>query len=389
MGLIDLKMATMRVEFKRPAADVYDGIMVTEQVTGELALHTLDNLASNAPALAVAKLPQGRLAPLKAAAVSPDLNWMAISHGTRGAVWDIAHNIRTIELGSFHGAWFSSDQSVYVDLAKFDETDRAIARIDAPSGRGMVGYKIGDDIASQVGSYLVIQKPRTTERNNGPVFFSPRYACFQTIMQHLVGGGRSTRRDEDVEIHDVRDGHLVWSRYFPNEVPGLSVGSSVLLRWTLNNVAGREELAKYPELKSTAAETDYLLEQVDLHNDSVTNKLVIRTNKGSFAIEHVYEHGDWIVMSATGNQVITYSWSSGQEKGHFFGGDPVMSNTGLLAVQNEAGEVTVYDMASSQPKQEYVFTDPISLKTFSPDGKRLFVMTASQTAYILDLTAKN
>lgn len=389
MGLVDLKTGTMRIEFKHPAADVYDGIMVTERVTGELALHALDNLASDSAGLAVVKLPQGRLAPLQAAAVSTDFNWMAVSHGTRGAVWDVRHNIRTLESTSFHGAWFAPDQSVYVDLAKFTETDRAIVRIDPASGRWTLGYKISDAIASQLGSYLVISKPRTTTKTP-QAFFLPAYYCFQTIMQHLASGNRASRSDEDVEIHDVRDGHLIWSHYFPHEVPGISLGSEkVLLSWPLNNTAGREELAKYPDLKNSAAETDYLLEQIDLHNDSVTNKLLIQTNKGSFAVEHVYSQGDWIVASASGNQVLIYSLSTGQEKGHFFGDNPALSENGLIALENEAGELTVYDIASSQPKQEYMFTDPVSLKSFSPDGNRLFVMTASQTVYILDLNAKN
>jgi WD40 repeat protein len=389
MGLVDLKTGTMRIEFKRPAADVYDGIMVTERVTGELALHGLDNLANDSASLAIVKLPQGRLAPLQAAAVSADFNWMAVSHGTRGAVWDVTHNIRTLELTSFHGAWFAPDQSVYVDLAKFRDTDRAILRIDPASGRAIFGYKISDAIGSQLGSYMIISKPRTTSQTP-QAFFSPAYYCFQIIMRRLVSGSGAGRNDEDVEIHDVRDGHLLWSRYFSHEVPGISVGSEkVLLRWSLNNAAGREELAKYPELKNSAAETDYLLEQVDLHSDSVTNKLVIRTNKGSFAVEHIYSQGDWIVAGASGNQVLIYSLSTGQEKGHFFGEYPVLSGNGLIALENEAGELTVYDMASSRPKKEYIFADPVSLKSFSSDGNRLFVMTASQTAYILDLNAKN
>jgi WD40 repeat protein len=389
MGLVDLKTATMPIKFKHPAADVYDGTMVTERVTGELALHALDKLSSESAPLAVAKLPQGRLAPLRAAAVSPDFNWIAISHRTRGGVWDVTHNVRTVESTNFDGAWFAPDQSVYVDFAKFMETDRAIARIDPASGHGTSGYKIGDAIADQLGPYLALQKPRTTSKRDETAHFWVGDFCYQLLLQRLLGSRRSAR-DEDVEIRDVRDGHLVWSRYFPHEVPGFSVGwQTVLLRWPLNNATGRDELAKYPELKNNVAETDYLLEKIDLRNDSVIGKLVIKTNKGSFAVEHVYGEGDWIIVQAGDNQVITYSLSTGEEKGHFFGDYPELSGNGLMALENEAGELSVYDLASSQPKQEYIFTDPVSLKRFSPDGKRLFVMTASQTAYILDLDAKN
>ncbi len=244
MGLLDLKSGKLLIEFKRAAADVYDGTMVTEQVSGQLALHDLGNLSAEAEPLALVKLPQGRLGPLRAAAVSADFNWMAISHSTRGAVWDVAHNIRTMELGSFHGAWFAPDQSVYVDLSKFMETERAIGRLDPVLGKGTLGYKIGDAVASQYGPYLLVTKPRNG-RTNGTIAFPPEYFCFQALLRLVLGVGSAGERDEDLELRDVRDGHLVWSRYFPHEAPALSLGwGKVLLRWSLNNSAGRDELGE-------------------------------------------------------------------------------------------------------------------------------------------------
>jgi WD40 repeat protein len=118
-------------------------------------------------------------------------------------------------------------------------------------------------------------------------------------------------------------------------------------------------------------------------------ELVLKTNKGSFAVMHTLSVGDWVIASASGNQVLTYSTATGQKKGHFFGTSPSASTSGLLAVESEVGQINVYDMATSQLKQQYTFSDPVSFKRFSPDGTRLFVLTASQTAYILDVTAKN
>jgi Tol biopolymer transport system component len=164
---------------------------------------------------------------------------------------------------------------------------------------------------------------------------------------------------------------------------------NVLLRWPVKNVAARDELAKYPELKKTAADNDYLLEQVDLHNDSVIARLVISTHKGSFKVEHAFGEGDSVIVSASGDQVLTYSLSGGQEKGHFFGTNPAVSSNSLIAVENEASQLSLYDLASSQLKRQYSFADPILFKTFSPDGNRMFVFTADQTAFILDLTSKD
>jgi WD40 repeat protein len=391
MGLVDLKTEKLAVDFKHPAADVYGTTLVTEQISGELVLHSLENISADSAPLAVVKLPQARLSPPRAVAISPDFNWMAISQNSRGAVWDVTHNIRTMELGSFQGAWFAPDQAFYVDLSKFMETERAIARLNPSLGRGSLGYKIGDAVASQHGPYLLISKARARTSNQETDFWFD-FGCMRVILNQLAGvtGGGPIARNEDVELHDVRDGRLVWSRYFPKEVPVLSIGAgNVLLRWPVKNVAARDELAKYPELKKTAADNDYLLEQVDLHNDSVIARLVISTHKGSFKVEHAFVEGDSVIVSASGDQVLTYSLSGGQEKGHFFGTNPAVSSNGLIAVENEASQLSLYDLASSQLKRQYSFADPILFKTFSPDGNRMFVFTADQTAFILDLTSKD
>ena len=106
-------------------------------------------------------------------------------------------------------------------------------------------------------------------------------------------------------------------------------------------------------------------------------------------MQYAYSHGDWVVVSASANQVLMFSLNNGQERGHFFGTSPLISGNGLLAVENEASQITVYDLANSQLKQQYSFADPILFKSFSADGNRLFVFTADQTAFILDLTAKD
>ena len=250
LGLFELKTEKLVIDFKHAAADVYGTTLVTEQMTGELVLHSLENLTPDVRPLGFVKLPQARLSPPRAIAVSPDFNWIAVSQSTRGAVWDVTHNIRTMELGSFQGAWFAPDRLVYVDLSKFMDTERAIARIDPSLGHGVMGYKIGEAFASQHGPYLLISNPRPVKREDFTLSFD--FGCMQMILNRFLGAanGSPTRRNEDVELHDVRDGHLVWSHSFPKEVPAISLGAGkVLISWRLNNSAGRDEIAKFPELR--------------------------------------------------------------------------------------------------------------------------------------------
>jgi WD40 repeat protein len=355
---------------------------VTEQRSGEIALNVLGKTET----LATVKLPQARLGPLRAAAITPDFGWLLLSNQTRGAAWDLTHNVQTLEVRSFSGAWFGPDQFAYVDVPKFDEMDRQIMQLDLSFEKAKPGYKIGDEVARQYGPYILVTKKRR-KQITGEILFSRDSLCLEMLLGrtfHETGSGLS---DVDVELRDIRDGHIIWSRYFPHEMPSLSFGQGkLLLTWPLADAAARDELTNFSTLKNGADKSDYLLEQVPLQTNIPASGFLIKTNNGSFTIKHIFQIGNWVIASASGNQVFTYAVETGQVKAHLFGTSPSASSNGLLAIETEVGQIKLYDIATSQLKQQYTFSDPVSFKAFSPDGSRLFVITASQTAYILDLT---
>ena len=47
---------------------------------------------------------------------------------------------------------------------------------------------------------------------------------------------------------------------------------------------------------------------------------------------------------------------------------------------------TLYDLESIDKREQFTFPSRISLLRFSEDGKRLFILTANQTTYVLDAT---
>lgn len=362
VGVFDLNRKNIPAAVKQPAIDIYDGIVVHERIEGELSL---DEIGSKRH-LAVVQLPVAHLGRLSAAAVSPDLRWVAISNRSRGAIWDLSRNAQVMQVRAFRGAWYGNDQLFYVDFPKFGETEREIGHLNTSNGAGLDGYKIGEGFGVQYDKYIVIQIPRRKSQ------FAPNF-------------------NADVEVRDVRDGQLLWSHYFEHEIPAFSFGGeSMLLWWPISATEGHDELQRFPELKHGADVNDYLCEVIDLRQKLLSGKLLIKTNKGSFKVEHVYLDGDWVVISANNNQVMTYSLTAGEEKGHFFGASPLSSSAGrLLAMENQAGQVSLYDLVTGQVRQRYVFSDPVSLMRFSSDGKYFLVLTADQGVYIFDAQATN
>jgi hypothetical protein len=159
---------------------------------------------------------------------------------------------------------------------------------------------------------------------------------------------------------------------------------TVLLHWPIAESAAHEEMQQFSELKGKAEKAekdDYLFEQLDFRKDTVSGKLLIKTNKRSFGIQHAVSSADWLLLGVTGDRVLTFSFPSGQEKGHVFGLDPVVSAiAGQFAVSTSSGGVNLYDLENTQLRRQFKFPNSIAYKRFSPDGKRLFVLTRDQTA---------
>jgi hypothetical protein len=80
--------------------------------------------------------------------------------------------------------------------------------------------------------------------------------------------------------------------------------------------------------------------------------------------------------------------STGEQKGKVFGGRAAVSPaSGLLCVENETGQLAVYNIDSMEKRDQFTFSGPLAMVRFDPEGKKLFVLAASQTAYVLDVSS--
>jgi Tol biopolymer transport system component len=59
----------------------------------------------------------------------------------------------------------------------------------------------------------------------------------------------------------------------------------------------------------------------------------------------------------------------------------------LVCVENERGKIAVYDLSTTEKRDELVFSNPVSMPRFSGDGKKLLVLTSNQTVYVVDAAA--
>jgi WD40 repeat protein len=365
VGLMDLSSKKIFIASKSDALDVYGDTYVSERINGEVALYHVGNLVAFAKII----MPRSTLGRLRAVAVSPDLKWLAVSQRSRGAVWDLAKGERVFHVRGFRGAYFGDDGALYADFPKFEQTERTIARLDIAHRSSSAQSKVSDEgRVTQRGTFIITQKPAKK--------------------------GGDLDRNVTLALSDTRAGTEFWSRTFPKEAPRVFVEENegtLVLTWDARSEHAKSEIKSDPKLSQRFAamkekEGNYFVQAVDARAGKSSGALLVETGKGSFRITDAFAAGDWLVISDTSNRVLLYSISTGEQKGKFFGRTPAISKeAGLLAVETERGQLTVFDLASSEKRDQFTFSGPVSLARFSSDGKRLFVLTADQTAYVLDL----
>jgi WD40 repeat protein len=357
LGILDLSSNQINVVIKQKTADVYDGVLLIER--GELALHAKDT----GNFIAVARIPESGLGALKATAVSPDLNYLAVSTRTRGAVWDVGHDVRIFYTRPFTGAGLDS-ADLYADFPKFEDKPRQLVRLQFDQSPPEI-KEIAETFAIQNGIYLTEIKPR----NKSGLSWS----------------------NADLQVEDVRSGLVLWSRYFNKDLPAVSFNpqaATALLWWRMSEPGAQDEQRHLGDLKTHFDKDDYLFEVADT-NGFLIAYFIVKTNGGSLRFLSASANRNWAVMQAAGDQTLTYTLPTGEEKGHFFGSRPVISSSGLLALDSAKREITLYDMGTSEEVQHASFAAPVSFKAFSADGKHLIIFTNDQTVYLFDVTRKS
>jgi WD40 repeat protein len=364
VGVVDVAKRMAIKGNQTSAFDMYDQVFVAERLSGELGLYATEKNQL----LKVVNLPRNPLGRLRATAVSPDFKWLAVSERSRGGVWDLNKGQQAFLIRGFRGSFFSNDGLLYADMPKFADQERQLAVLDPVKKTGVQGPAIKETRALQYGQYFLVTRP--AKKDGG-------------YLENVI-----------LEMRDTQTNTMLWSKQFGKELPRYWVSSqegTMVMSWPLASKTAEAEIKNDPVLKEQMAamkekEGDYFLQVLDARTGTLKGKLLIETGKGSFRISDVFAAGDWVVIADTQNRMLVYSLANGTQLGRTFGSRAAVGKaTGLMCVENERGQLAVYNLASMQKRDQFSFTHPVSLVSFSQDGKRLFVLTANQTAYVLDV----
>ncbi len=369
VGVLSLNDGSLLFASKQPALDLYDDLFVAEQSSGELGLYGVDKKDLRAKA----QLPRSPLSELYAVALSPDFKWLAVSGGTRGAVWNVDKGERLFLLRNFDGAYYAEDGAFYVDFPEKGATARMTGVLQTQQRQVLPGRQI----------------------ETGRGISSDQFDQFLVTIRRVLKDGIPTR-SETLAVKDVRTMTTLWSREFPKGMPLAGydmLNDALILQSPVTSEAAKALIKSDDALTKRLAsmkdkEHSHLLEILDLSTGRTRGNLLVGTESDSVFITHVMAAGDRVVVSDTSKLIRIYSLASGELTGQLAGSKAVISkNADLLYITNEGGELSIYSPATMQKLDQFNFSSPVPFARFSDDGKRLFVLTADQTAYVLDVSS--
>src|SRR6185437_10154724 len=219
LGVMDLNSGKIIVGLAEKTADVYGQLSVIEQLNGELALHT----SQSNTALAVTQIPESNLGRVRTAAVSPELNYLAVSTRTRAAIWDLQKDIRAFHARAFDGATFEGS-TVYADFPKYLDKPRSIAQIRIDSGTASAVRELQDPLSTQHGKYVL-----------------------QTKFGKFGRTGNASGSEVDIQVEDVITGQPLWARHF-RSMPRIQFSprnATVLMSWPVWSPGAQEEMKRF------------------------------------------------------------------------------------------------------------------------------------------------
>jgi WD40 repeat protein len=410
VGVFDLQTKKFIASSKTPALDGYGDYFVSEGKDGIIDLHKVEAASKTMQSVGSLNLPKNDLGEIQTVSLSPDLNWLALSQKSRGAVWNLKTGEMKIYIRGFRGSYFDTDNRLYADFPYFEKEPRRIAILNPVENTGGVLEPIETRNTKQFGKFLVRMKTKFDEKLEKKAQTDKEKTAqsdktededkkprptFEFTNGFLMGlnFGNFPVEEGTLEVQDARSGKLAWSKHFADEVPRYqfdAAGETVALYWKLTTKAAKNEIKNKPQLiekLKTLGEKagDYLVEVLNAETGELIGATLIETGEGSFSIEKVFASGDWLTIIDSENRVLLYSLTKGELQWRFFGDKVAFNPSKTLAViENFSGQLAIYSLVNGRKIDELVFPSAVAFTKFSQDGKKLFVLTADQNYYLFN-----
>lgn len=392
LGIFELSKSAIVGSLDNVDVALWNNLGIHESADGKVVLSELTydptSLTLQAKTIGTVEVPVGSVGRPEAADISDNMEWLAVSSKTRGAIWNLGSGERKMYLKGFRGALVADSGSWIADFPRYEAVNHQIVVLKPLTNEAINLREVPEKGARQFRRFLLLRQSLKADEkkpkdNPDKVKPTTEAALEKTLTQ-----------DVRFELYDLIKSKTVWSVEFPKEAPRFffdEFSGRLILYWTLNNDPAKSRLKENPALAARARELgnkddDYLVEVVDAYAGKPVGTLLLETGKGSFTIEAGFSEGDWLLLRDSENRVLAYSIKDGTLRHRFFGSYAAINPTkSQIVVENYPGELTFYDLASGDSQARLTFPGNTAFLRFSLDGKKLFVLNSEQTAYVFDV----
>jgi hypothetical protein len=361
--LLDLASQKYVLQFKTHAMDVDGETVVGENNGGKLGIVQIGS--SNNAKQQIIELPLSPLPYGTRSALSKDGRYLAISTQLRGGVWEVQTGKMLALVKGFTDAYWSDDDTVYMDVPKDKTVERHITRlVMQPRKLDSLPYKVDDETHLRYG--------RLTDWKLD-----------------------AKKKSWTLAMHDPSDGKVIWSRVFADRY--FSYTASLGDRDLIFDFPMSARTAK-DAVKADAALAQQLQAIKKKDNARLIKILGGKTGEdaGSLVVElppnfagtdGLNRVGDLLYVGGFDDRTKVYSLKTAHQVRELTGYLMALdAETGRVFTANRVGEGVVYD-AEGQELAHYQLGDPIRYALFREGAKVVTVLTADQkvrTMQVLD-----
>lgn len=370
VGVLSLGSGALVAGNKLPAMDMWDNLTVSEDAVGGVAFRELGTSRMTHVPLPVGLLPRTR-----AAALSRDGAFLALSLRNRSAVWNVDTGKQISVMRPLRSSWFDDQDELWAQLPKYMDRDpfaiKMKLRANDAAGGTVANLGKYDDDGWQFHELQFLLKP--------------------------MGKDTATNHHATLSVKKMETQAVAWTRDFPHEVPACwpAEDNRLVLGWDIGSDAAKEEIKAHAQLEKEIAafkdrkkgllietvvpETGAPLEQVVLPEADLT--------QGWGDMRRAMVSGNFVLVRGEHGNTAIYRLDTGVKTGEFFGA-PVDTEAkkGLIAAVNREDEVLLVDQNSGKELKRFALGSPVRLaRIVAGNEDTLLIVTADQIVHRLPL----
>ena len=368
--------------------DILGGTLAVYSRQGEVTLANVTDDKLEARTI----LPPPRLPALRVANASPNLEDIVVGTRSDAGLFLTATGNQLAPFKQLTGAWFAGDDELYIGESSEEDSTTAIRKVN-PKG----------ETATAIWSPTFKSDPRLTvsdTRLAGPALFALEQTSSHPARDKLSALDLKTGRELWVRkwVHHgaalTGVGQFPVATWYDPPVPYPDPqGERAVIGWTAMESGGQALAKRYPALKRqmdaaklTINDAAAVFEVIEAASGKSVGTALVRVG-GPASFDSVFSVGDFLICVRDETRVTVYSLSTGEIQARVFGRYVSASAASDLLAAVDGNHLRLYDLKTGTKKNEYLFSDAPVYTHFSGDGKRLLVLTAGQSIFVLDATS--